>query len=126
MATAKRTSRSRTSDRSRVAGGQAHEVSYESRKTGSTTAQVKRAIKQAGSNMRKAVEAALPGAKKRSAKKASAKKGSARKSSAKKGSAGKRSAKKGSARKGTARKSSAKRDGRKSGARKTAARKSGM
>ncbi|MDB5883596.1 MAG: hypothetical protein JWP43_3474 [Ramlibacter sp.] len=59
MAAAKKqTSRGRTQDRARVAGGQEHEVRYESKKTGATAADVKGAVKSAG-NSRKAVEKKL-------------------------------------------------------------------
>ena len=121
MATAKRTSRSRSSDRSRVAGGQAHEVEYEARKTGSTIGDVKRAIKKAGSNMRGAVEAALGGGRKRTAKKSTARKSAAKKRGATKTGAKKTGARRTAAKKSAARKStSAKRGGRKTSARKGA------
>jgi hypothetical protein len=42
-------------DRARIAGKQAHEVSYEAKKTGAKPAEVKAAVKAAG-NSRKAVE----------------------------------------------------------------------
>lgn len=59
MAAAKKqTSRGRAQDRARVAGGQEHEVRYESKKTGSTASDVKRAVKSEG-NSRKKVEKAL-------------------------------------------------------------------
>jgi hypothetical protein len=60
MATAakKQTQRGRAQDRARVAGGQEHEVRYESKKTGATASDVKRAVKGAG-NTRKAVEKKL-------------------------------------------------------------------
>ena len=45
-------------DRQRVAGGQKHEVSYMSKKTGSSTEEVKKAVKSAG-NGRSAVEKKL-------------------------------------------------------------------
>ena len=53
-----RTSRGRKQDRARVAGGQDHEVRYESRKTGKSKTQVKRAVKRVGVS-RKKVERAL-------------------------------------------------------------------
>jgi hypothetical protein len=53
-----KTTRGRGQDRSKVAGKQEHEVSYESRKTGTSRASVKRAVKSAG-NSRKAVEKRL-------------------------------------------------------------------
>ena len=59
MAAAKKqTSRGRAQDRARVAGGQEHEVRYESKKTGATASDVKRAVKSEG-NSRKKVEKAL-------------------------------------------------------------------
>jgi hypothetical protein len=50
--------RGRSQDRSRVAGGQDHEVRYEAKKTGASAAEVKRAVKSAG-NSRKKVEREL-------------------------------------------------------------------
>ena len=63
MATSKKSSssssnRGRGQDRARVAGGQQHEVRYESKKTGASAADVKRAVKSEG-NSRKKVERAL-------------------------------------------------------------------
>jgi hypothetical protein len=59
MATAaKQTTRGRNQDRARVAGGQEHEVQYESKKTSKPAAAVKAAVKSAG-NSRKAVEKKL-------------------------------------------------------------------
>ena len=60
MATAKKqaSTRGRNQDRSRVAGGQKHEVQYEAKKTGASASDVKRAVKGAG-NSRKAVEREL-------------------------------------------------------------------
>jgi hypothetical protein len=55
---AKKTSRGRTQDRARVAGGQNHEVKYEVKKTGKSASQVKKAAKKAGPS-RKKVERAL-------------------------------------------------------------------
>ncbi|OWV81646.1 hypothetical protein ATY75_27750 [Rhizobium sp. N122] len=49
------TSRGRTQDRARVAGGQDHEVKYEANKEGVSTDTVKKAVKSAG-NSRKKVE----------------------------------------------------------------------
>ena len=57
MAT-KTNSRGRAQDRSKVAGGQDYEVNYEGKKTGSSKADVKQAVKTAG-NSRKKVEAQL-------------------------------------------------------------------
>jgi hypothetical protein len=57
---AKKTSRGRKQDRARVAGGQDHEVRYETKKTGKSKAKVKRAVKKAGPS-RKRVERALGG-----------------------------------------------------------------
>jgi len=51
----KQTSRGRTQDRARVAGGQEHEVKYEAKKEGVSTDAVKKAVKSAG-NSRKKVE----------------------------------------------------------------------
>ena len=56
------TSRGRAQDRAKVAGGQKHEVAYESKKTGSSPGEVRQAVKTAG-NSRKKVEAALGGKK---------------------------------------------------------------
>ena len=59
MATSKSTTaRGRAQDRSKVAGGQKHEVAYEAKKTGASAADVKSAVKSAG-NSRKKVEKAL-------------------------------------------------------------------
>lgn len=52
------TSRGRSQDRAKVAGGQEHEVRYESEKTGKSKDQVKAAVKTAG-NSRDAVEKKL-------------------------------------------------------------------
>jgi len=52
------TSRGRAQDRAKVAGGQDHEVRYESNKTGASKDQVKAAVKSAG-NSRAKVEAKL-------------------------------------------------------------------
>lgn len=54
MATAKKqSSRGRAQDRARVAGGQEHEVRYESKKTGKPKAAVKEAVKSEGNSRRK-------------------------------------------------------------------------
>ena len=61
MASSKQSSgsgRGRSQDRARVAGGQDHEVRYESKKTGASASDVKRAIKSEG-NSRKKVEKKL-------------------------------------------------------------------
>ena len=58
--TKKQSSRGRAQDRSKVAGGQEHEVRYESKKTGASASDVKRAVKSAG-NSRKKVEGKLRG-----------------------------------------------------------------
>lgn len=59
MATSKSSSnRGRAQDRARVAGGQDHEVRYEAKKTGTSKAAVKHAVKTEG-NSRKKVERAL-------------------------------------------------------------------
>jgi Protein of unknown function (DUF3606) len=54
----KRSARGRKQDRARVAGGQDYEVGYESRKTGTSRAAVKKAVKKVG-NSRKKVERRL-------------------------------------------------------------------
>jgi len=51
-------SRGRAQDRARVASGQEHEVRYESKKTGASASEVKRAVKSVG-NSRKKVERSL-------------------------------------------------------------------
>jgi hypothetical protein len=48
MAKAKKTTRGRQQDRARVAGGQDHEVGYESKKTHRSKAAVKKAVKKVG------------------------------------------------------------------------------
>ena len=58
----KKTSRGTSQDRTKVAGGQDYEVQYESKKSGSSTDQVKKAIKTTG-NSRKKVEAKLGSSK---------------------------------------------------------------
>jgi hypothetical protein len=55
---AKTSTRGRSQDRKKVAGGQDYEVQYEKKKTGASTAQIKKAIKSEG-NQRKKVEAKL-------------------------------------------------------------------
>ena len=57
-----KTTRGRAQDRSKVAGGQEHEVKYEAEKTGESTSAVKDAVKKAG-NSRKEVEKELSGSK---------------------------------------------------------------
>ena len=52
------TTRGRAQDRAKVAGGQDHEVRYESKKTGASKDEVKSAVKSAG-NSRTKVEAKL-------------------------------------------------------------------
>lgn len=47
------TPRGRGQDRAKVAGGQEHEVRYEAKKTGSTAADVKAAVKEAGNSRAK-------------------------------------------------------------------------
>ncbi|MBV8700217.1 DUF3606 domain-containing protein [Bradyrhizobium sp.] len=54
----KKTSRGRSQDRRRVAGGQDYEVRYEAKKTDRSKAAVKKAIKQVG-NSRKKVDSRL-------------------------------------------------------------------
>ena len=51
-------SRGRSQDRSKVAGGQDYEVQYEKEKTGASKEQIKKAIKTGG-NQRKKVEEKL-------------------------------------------------------------------
>lgn len=54
MASSKNSSnRGRSQDRSRVAGGQDHEVRYEAKKTGASAADVKRAVRSEGNSRRK-------------------------------------------------------------------------
>ena len=55
---AKQTSRGRSQDRSKVAGGQDYEVQYEKEKTGASSKEIKKAIKSAG-NQRSKVEKKL-------------------------------------------------------------------
>jgi hypothetical protein len=52
------TTRGRAQDRSKVAGGQAHEVRYESDKTGASKDAVQQAVKDVG-NARRKVESDL-------------------------------------------------------------------
>ncbi|MBO4227718.1 DUF3606 domain-containing protein [Bradyrhizobium neotropicale] len=54
----KQTTRGRKQDRARVAGGQRHEVNYESNKTRKSAAAVKKAVTKVG-NSRKRVEKRL-------------------------------------------------------------------
>jgi len=58
----KKTSRGISQDRGKVAGGQEYEVQYESKKTGSSAGQVKKAIQSEG-NSRKKVEKKVGGGK---------------------------------------------------------------
>jgi uncharacterized protein YjbK len=58
LQTEKRTSRGRNQDRARVAGGQDYEVRYEAKKSHSSKAAVKKAVKKVG-NSRKRVEQRL-------------------------------------------------------------------
>jgi hypothetical protein len=53
-----KSSRGRSQDRSKVAGGQDHEVQYEQKKTGASKDQIKKAIKTEG-NQREKVEKKL-------------------------------------------------------------------
>ncbi len=55
---AKKTARGRAQDRSKVAGGQKYEVSYEAKKTGKSASAVKKTVKKVG-NVRKKVEKKL-------------------------------------------------------------------
>jgi hypothetical protein len=50
--------RGRAQDRAKVAGGQQHEVAYETKKSGASATEVKKAVKKVG-NSRKKVEQAL-------------------------------------------------------------------
>ena len=50
---AKHSSRGRSLDRGKVAGGQAHEVNYESKKTGANATEIKKAVKSVGNSRRK-------------------------------------------------------------------------
>ena len=54
----KKTSRGREQDRARVSGGQSYEVKYETKKTGRSSAAVKKAVKKVG-NSRKRMERRL-------------------------------------------------------------------
>jgi Protein of unknown function (DUF3606) len=54
----KKTVRGRKQDRARVAGGQDYEVKYETKKTGRSSAAVKKAVRKVG-NSRKRVERRL-------------------------------------------------------------------
>ena len=58
MAPKKKSARGRKQDRARVAGGQDYEVGYEARKTRTSRAAVKQAVKKVG-NSRKKVERRL-------------------------------------------------------------------
>ena len=53
-----KTSRGRSQDRNKVAGGQDYELQYEKEKTGASKKQIKKAIKSAG-NQRNKVEKKL-------------------------------------------------------------------
>ena len=53
MAKKAHTSRGRKLDRSKVAGGQKHEVRYEAKKTGRTAGAVKKAVKRVGVSRKK-------------------------------------------------------------------------
>jgi hypothetical protein len=55
---AEHTTRGRAQDRAKVAGGQKHEVRYESDKTGASKEEVKKAVKDVG-NSRAKVEGEL-------------------------------------------------------------------
>jgi hypothetical protein len=57
-AMAEHTTRGRAQDRAKVAGGQKHEVRYESDKTGASKEAVKKAVKDVG-NLRTKVEGEL-------------------------------------------------------------------
>jgi hypothetical protein len=55
---AEQTKRGRAQDRANVAGGQKHETAYEAKKTGTSSGEVRPAVKTAGNSRRK-VEAEL-------------------------------------------------------------------
>jgi hypothetical protein len=59
----KKTTRGRAQDRSKVAGGQDYEVSYESKKTGKSAEAIKKAVKKTG-NSRKKIESGMQGGNK--------------------------------------------------------------
>jgi hypothetical protein len=61
--------RGRAQDRAKVAGGQDHEVRYESEKTGASRDEVRQAVKSAG-NARTKVEQQLAGSERKGPKKA--------------------------------------------------------
>ena len=44
------TNRGRSQDRSKVAGGQKHETAYEAKKTGTSPAEVRQAVRKAGNS----------------------------------------------------------------------------
>ena len=50
------TNRGRVQDRSKVAGGQKHETSYEAKKTGTSPSEVRTAVKQVGNSRSKVEE----------------------------------------------------------------------
>jgi hypothetical protein len=54
----KKTTRGRAQDRSKVAGGQDYEVSYESKKTGKSGDAIRKAVKTTG-NSRKKIESGM-------------------------------------------------------------------
>lgn len=54
---AKRTTRSRSQDRARVAGGQKHEVAYTAKKTKKKASAVRKAIKRVGNSRKKVTKA---------------------------------------------------------------------
>ena len=51
--TTKKTSRGRSQDRKRVAGGQDYEVRYEAKKSGRSKTAVKKAVKKVGTSRKK-------------------------------------------------------------------------
>jgi hypothetical protein len=57
-------SRNSSRDRQRVAGGQEYETAYTAKKTGTTSSEVRKAVKEVG-NSRKKVEGRLSGGKKK-------------------------------------------------------------
>jgi hypothetical protein len=53
---ATQTKAGRSQDRAKVAGGQKHETSYEAKKTGTSPAEVRTAVKQVGNSRQKVEE----------------------------------------------------------------------
>jgi hypothetical protein len=57
-------SRNSSRDRQKVAGGQKHETAYTAKKTGTTSSEVRKTVKEVG-NSRKQVESRLSGGRKK-------------------------------------------------------------